>query len=96
MSMGFNPEAALDLKADLQFYFSGKVEGPCYFKIENGGITTGIGEAENPEVTIESPFEIWMDILTGKADGQQMFIEQKYKVTGDLSLLLRLNQLFGE
>ncbi len=34
--------------------------------------------------------------MTGKADGQQMFIEQKYKVMGDLSLLLRLNQLFGK
>jgi hypothetical protein len=36
-----------------------------------------------------------MDIMTGKADGQQMFMEQKYKVIGDLSLLLRMNQLFG-
>ncbi len=96
MSMGFNPEAAQDLKAVMQFNFSGEVEGPCYFKIENGGITTGMGEAENPEVTIESPFEIWMDILTRKADGQQMFMEQKYKVIGDFSLLLRLNQLFGK
>ncbi|MCJ7833634.1 MAG: SCP2 sterol-binding domain-containing protein, partial [Deltaproteobacteria bacterium] len=96
MSMGFNPEAASDLKAVMQFNFSGEVEGPCYFKIEKGCITTGKGEAENPDLTIESPFELWMDILTGKADGQQMFMEQKYKVTGDLSLLLRMDQLFGK
>ena len=96
MSLGFNPEAAMDLKADLQFYFSGKAEGPCYFRIVNSRITPGQGELKNPDVIIESPFEMWMDILTGKADGQQMFMEQKYKVTGDLSLLLRLNQLFGK
>jgi len=38
---------------------------------------------------------VWMDIMTRKADGQQMFMEQKYKVFGDFSLLLRMNQLFG-
>jgi predicted lipid carrier protein YhbT len=37
-----------------------------------------------------------MDIMTRKADGQQMFMEQKYTVSGDLSLLLRMNQLFGK
>jgi len=25
-----------------------------------------------------------------------MFMEQKYKVNGDLSLLMRMNQLFGK
>jgi putative sterol carrier protein len=33
-----------------------------------------------------------MDIITGKADGQQMFMEQKYKVDGDLTLMLQLFQ----
>jgi hypothetical protein len=33
--------------------------------------------------------------MTGKAAGQQMFMEQRYKVKGNLSLLMRMNQLFG-
>lgn len=32
----------------------------------------------------------------GKADGQQTFMEQKYTVDGDLSLLLRMNEFFGQ
>ncbi len=36
-----------------------------------------------------------MDILTDKADGQQMFLDQKYNVEGDLSLLMQMDQLFG-
>jgi putative sterol carrier protein len=37
-----------------------------------------------------------MDIMTGKADGQEMFMAQKYKVQGqDLSLLMRMSQIFG-
>jgi hypothetical protein len=33
--------------------------------------------------------------MTGKADGQQMFMAQKYRVKGDLSLLMRMKQFFG-
>jgi putative sterol carrier protein len=36
-----------------------------------------------------------MDIITGTADGQQMFMDQKYRVEGDLSLLMQMDQLFG-
>lgn len=96
MPMGFNPEAAQDLRAVIQFHFSGEVEGHCYFRIENSRLIPVKGEAEKPDLIISSPFEVWMDIMTGKADGQQMFMEQKYQVMGDLSLLLRLNQLFGK
>jgi len=35
---------------------------------------------------------MWIDIMTGKADSQQMFMEQKYKVVGDLSLIIQLFQ----
>jgi predicted lipid carrier protein YhbT len=31
-----------------------------------------------------------MDIMTRKADGQQMFMEQKYTVTGDIELMIQL------
>ena len=96
MPMGFNPDKAGDTRAVLQFKFSGDVEGSCHLKIENREIQALPGAAENPDLTIDVPFEVWMDIMTGKADGQQMFMEQKYKVSGDLSLLMRMNQLFGK
>jgi multimeric flavodoxin WrbA len=96
LSMGFNPQGAGDTRADIQFKFSGEAEGSCYFHIENGGIEPRLGPAAKADLTIEAPFEVWMDVMTGKADGQQMFMEQKYRVNGDLSLLLRMNQLFGK
>jgi putative sterol carrier protein/putative NADPH-quinone reductase len=94
ISMGFNPEAAGDTEATMQFHFSGERHGSCYFRIENGRIHAEMGEIDNPDLTIKTPFEVWMDIMTGKADGQQMFMEGKYKVNGDLSLLLQMNKLF--
>ena len=96
LPLGFNPAGAGDTKAVIQFNFSGEVQGACHFRIENGTITAIQGHAENPELTIDSPFDVWMDIMTGKADGQQMFLSQGYAVKGDLSLLIRMNQIFGK
>ena len=55
-----------------------------------GKIKAKKGVEENPEITIKTPFNVWMDIMTRKADGQKMFMEQKYKVTGDISLMIQL------
>ena len=55
-------------------------------------IDSKMGTNENPDLTIETPFEVWMDIMTGKADGQQMFMERQYKVNGDISLIIQLFQ----
>ena len=95
MPMGFNAAAAGATKAVLQFNFSGEVEGSCYFTIDNGRIEPREGTSEKPDLVVDAPFDIWMDIMAGKADGQQMFMEQKYKTTGDLSLLMRMKDLFG-
>jgi multimeric flavodoxin WrbA/putative sterol carrier protein len=96
MPMGFNPDKAKDTRAVLQFRFTGEVSGACYFAIEQGQIKAREGSAEKADLTIESPFEVWMDIMTKKQDGQRAFMEGKYKVSGDFSLLLRMNELFGE
>ena len=89
---GLNSEAVDDRKISLQFNFSGEVTSSCYFTIEKGKISSNEGSKEDPDISIETPFELWMDIITGKADGQQMFMEQKYTVEGDLSLMIKLFQ----
>lgn len=89
--MGLNSEAAGKRTIILQFNFSGQVEDSCYFSIEVGSIDASRGRSQHPDLTIEAPFDVWMDIMTRKADGQQMFMEQKYKVTGDFTLM---NALF--
>jgi putative sterol carrier protein len=87
MRLGFNSKEASEKMATLQFVFTGEVEGPCYFKIEKGTIETAVGATKNPDLSIESPFGLWMDIVTNKADGMQMFMEGKYQAVGDISLM---------
>ena len=96
LPMGFNAEAARDTRATIQFNFGGDVQGSCHFDIADGKLEAKKGAAENADMTINTPFELWMDIMTGKADGQQMFMAQKYTFDGDLNLLLRMNEFFGK
>jgi hypothetical protein len=91
---GIHSDAA-GRKVFLQFNFSGEVTGACCFTIENGNISAEQGRVDNPDITISTPFDLWMDIMTGKADGQQMFMEQQYTVAGDLELMIRLFQKTG-
>jgi multimeric flavodoxin WrbA len=95
MSLGFNPKNAGQTKAVMQFNFSGEVGGSCHLEIENGKITAKEGIPAKPDIVIESPFETWMDVVTGKSDGQQLFMQQAYKAAGDISLLMRMKDLFG-
>jgi multimeric flavodoxin WrbA len=96
MPLGFRAEMAGDLTTTLQFEFSGDVQGACHFVITNGQMTAKAGVAGDPNLTIRTPFGLWMDIMTGKADGQQLFMTRKYQVAGDVSLLMRFGELFGK
>ena len=96
MKLGFNAGSTNGLEAKIQFNFSGENQGSCFFSIADGTINVQQGNLNQPDLTVNTPFEIWMDVITGKADGQQMFLEQKYTVEGDLELLMQLDQLFGQ
>ncbi len=96
MRMGFNSEAARNRDAVIQFIFSGgDVEGECFMALAKGTLTTRDGRAPEADLTIKTPFHTWMDILTGKADGQALFAEGKYQADGDVNLLMDMKKLFG-
>ena len=95
MKLGFNTDATNGLTAKIQFNFTGDIQGYCFLEISAETLKARQGTANQPDLTVNSPFDIWMDILTGKADGQQMFLDQKYTVEGDLALLMQMGQLFG-
>ena len=96
LPMAFKPEGAAGLQAIIEFKFSGEVDDACYFTIKDSRISACSGPASEPSMTISVPFEVWMDIMTGKTDGQQAFMEGKYQVTGDMGLLMRFGEIFSK
>ena len=95
MKLGFNAAGAIGLHAKIQFNFSGDTQGACFLEIADGTLKAEPGTIDCPDLTVNSPFDVWMDIITGTADGQQMFLDQRYKVEGDLALLMQMEQMFG-
>lgn len=85
-----NAKAGGDKRVLLKFKFSGHVEDTCCFTLENGHVYAEKETGENPDITVEAPFDIWLDVMTRKADGRKLMMEQKYKVDGNTSLMAEL------
>jgi len=96
LPMGFQSESAGDLEAVLQYDFSGSIEGSCHFNIANGLMTGDVGPATDPTLTIAVDFDLWLDVMAGRENGQEIFMQGKAKASGDLGLLMRFSQLFGK
>ena len=90
----FNADVAGNLTADIQFVVSGEEPGAYYLHIETGVYTFHEGESSSPSLTIKTPSEVWLAVSRGEVDGQAAFMQQKYTVEGDFSLLMKLNDLF--
>ncbi len=92
----FNPQAAGDLEATIQFEVTGRQTGDWFLSIDTGKCTYHEGKANSPNLTIKTPSEVWLAIANKEMDGQQAFMEGKYTAAGDMSLLMRMRGLFGE
>lgn len=90
MPLGINKSEAKTTDAKIQFILNGEQAGAFYLDIQNGLIKAVSGEADNADVIIKTPFELWRDIMEGKADGTQMLMEGKYQVEGDGDLFIKL------
>jgi multimeric flavodoxin WrbA len=85
---GFNPKKAAGKKGILQFEFTGDKPGNCYFDIDEKSCIPHAGRADKADCTVTTPFEVWADIIQGKAKGDKMFMEGKCTAQGNFSLMM--------
>ncbi len=95
MPGAFDPEAAGDLQASIQFLISGNDEGQWTLSISGGKCEVRQGRIPNPSLTIESSGEVWVKMARGEIDRPKALTQGLYKAQGDFSLLSRMPQLFG-
>lgn len=95
MPLGFNPEEAGGLKASIQFEISGGEEFVAHLDIADGKCAFVPGAAEQPDLVVKSPAEVWLAVSQGRLDGQAAFMGGKYRTEGDITLLMRFNKLFS-
>ncbi|HZD69836.1 MAG TPA: SCP2 sterol-binding domain-containing protein [Actinomycetes bacterium] len=85
MQRSFNPSKAGDQQATIQ-YEIGVPDGTRSYamRIGDGRCEIERGSAESPRVTIRVGLVDFLRLITGKANGVQLFMTGKLKVSGDL------------
>ncbi len=94
MPIAFNPKAAGDLDATIQFVLGGEGGGMYHLRIKDGQCTSHREPAVKATLTINAPAETWLAISKGEIDGQQAYMDGKYRATGDMDVMMKMNNLF--
>jgi hypothetical protein len=91
MALLFDPAAAGDLEATIQFEISGAEPGVYRLRISDGTCTFGTGQSVEPTLTIATPSEVWARVSSREISGRDALLDGLYEVRGDASLLARLS-----
>lgn len=94
MSGRFNKEASKGLNATYQFDLSGDNGGKWQAIIQNETCQIKEGPAASPSITISMTAQDFVDMITGKLNGQVAFMSGKLRIAGDMGLALKMQQLF--
>jgi putative sterol carrier protein len=94
MPSAYNPAAGAGLNKTLQWNITGDEAGKWAFKITNGQGEIIPGGVEKPDVTFTVSDKDWIAITEGKLDAMQAFMSGKLKVSGDMMLAMRVQNLF--
>jgi putative sterol carrier protein len=94
MPQRFNKEAAKGLNATYQFDLSGDGGGKWHVVINNDSCQVKEGAAASPSITISMTAQDYLDMLSGKLNGQVAFMSGKLRIAGDMGLALKMQSLF--
>lgn len=89
-----NPTAAAGMTKTLQWNITGDEAGVWAFQIVNGAGQLIPGGIEKPDATFTISDKNWIAISEGKLDGMKAFMTGKIKVAGDMTLAMKMAQLF--
>jgi putative sterol carrier protein len=91
----FNKEAAKGLDAVYQFDLSGEGGGNWYVTVKNETCDVKEGQHPSPNITISMAAPDYLDMVTGKANGQMLFMSGKLKINPfDIGLAMRMQTIF--
>lgn len=90
-----NKDKIQGMDKTFQFNITGDSGGEWNAKIADGACVVSEGTAENANITITASAEDWMNIVSGKLNGQTAFLTGKLKIQGDMTLAMKLQSVFS-
>lgn len=97
MSASFqaDPNKVEGVNAVYQFKITGDDGGDWYADTTGDAPNIGEGDHDNPNVTITCSDQDFVDIKSGKLNGQMAFMTGKLKIAGDMGLAMKLQKILG-
>ncbi len=83
------------VNAIYQFIVTGDDGGNWWVDTTKSGGEVGEGENADAKCTITMTDADFMDMVTGKLNGQMAFMTGKLKIKGDMSLAMKLGSVLG-
>jgi len=94
-SARFRPEHAAGVEAESQFLIrDGSDEHPYLVAIRGGRCEVRPARGKDPRVTLVAELLPFVQLVTGHAEGANLFMTGKLRVAGDLVFALRLLSFF--
>ncbi|MEA1892191.1 MAG: NAD(P)H-dependent oxidoreductase [Campylobacterota bacterium] len=94
MPYGLNKKLAKDIDVVVQFELTGDEAQTSHLIIKNQKCEFIKGLHSQPTVTIKADSKLWLDITNGDIDGVKSYIDKKYEMIGDASIMLNFDKLF--
>jgi putative sterol carrier protein len=94
MPANLNADAAKGMNAVIQFNLTGDGGGNYYVTIKDGTCTVTEGTHQSPNMTMTMAAQDYVDMITGKLNGQMAFMSGKLKIAGDIGLAMKMQSLF--
>ena len=94
MPQNFKAEKAAGVSAVVQFKVTGAEAGNWIMEVKEGKCTMAEGEAPSPNITINTPSDVWLKILRRELDGTTAFMGGQFTFTGDMGILMQMNSWF--
>ncbi len=90
----FNSDAAAGMTKTIQWNITGEESWVWAFQIVDGVGQLIPGGVEKPDITFTISAKHWLAIAEGKLDSMKAFMTGKLKVKGDMTIAVKLPQLF--
>jgi len=94
MPKQLDANAAKGMNSTIQFNLSGDNGGQWYVAIKDGKAEVHEGTAPSANMTMSMSAQDYVDMTTGKLNGQMAFMSGKLKISGDMGLAMKMQTLF--